>query len=107
MRQTPMWARFENAAHTLLYDQTIMENSTTGNTLSATRWVSVMMPVLVVDGGASPAWRRNAVQALVDLLPSAKRFSLEGQTHRFDPAILAPLLVEFFTGNVERAQSIA
>jgi pimeloyl-ACP methyl ester carboxylesterase len=103
MRQTPIWTRFENVAHTLIYDQTIMENSTTDNTLSATRWASVLMPVLAVDGGASPAWRRNAVQALVDLLPSAKRFSLEGQTHRFDPAALAPVLIDFFTSHARSA----
>jgi len=106
MRQSPTWARLENAAHTLVYDQTIMDNSTTGTSLPAARWTTATMPVLVVDGGASPAWRRNAVQALVDLLPSAKRFSLEGQTHRIDSAILAPVLVEFFDGKIERAKSV-
>lgn len=104
MRRTPMWARLENAAHTLVYDQAIVENNTPGNMLSATRWVSVTMPVLVVAGGASPVWQQNAVQALVDLLPSAKRFSLEGQTHRFVPAVLAPVLVDFFTGNTKGAK---
>jgi pimeloyl-ACP methyl ester carboxylesterase len=107
MRQTPMWAGLENVAHTLVYDQAIMEKSMTGNKLSATRWASVMMPVLVVDGGASPAWLRNAVQALVALLPSAKRCTLEGQTHRLNPAIVGPVLVEFFTQNVGRTQSTA
>jgi hypothetical protein len=103
MHQSPTWARLENAAYTLVYDQTIMENSTPGDSLPATRWASATMPVLVVDGGASPAWRRNAVQALVDLLPSAKRFTLEGQTHRFDSTILASVLVEFLTGNKEKS----
>ena len=96
MRRSPTWAKLESAAHTLVYDQTIMDNSTTGTSLPVARWATATMPVLVVDGGASPAWMRNAVQALVDILPSAKRFSLEGQTHRIDPATLAPVLIDFF-----------
>ncbi len=31
---------------------------------------------------------RNAVQALVDVLPNARRLTLEGQTHEVDPTIL-------------------
>jgi hypothetical protein len=96
MRQSPTWAKLESAAHTIVYDQTVMDNATTGTSLPAARWATATMPVLVFAGGASPAWMRNAVQALVDILPSAKRFSLEGQTHRIDPATLAPVLVEFF-----------
>src|SRR5208283_2182944 len=103
MHQSPTWARLEDASHTLVYDQTIMENSTTGTLLPAARWTSATMPVLVVDGGASPAWLRNAVQALVDLLPSAKRFTLEGQTHRLDPAILASVL-EVSSRSVEKGK---
>lgn len=98
MRRSPTWSKLESAAHTLVYDETIMDNATTGNSLSAARWATATMPVLVFDGGASPAWMRNAVQALVEILPSAKRLSLEGQTHRIDPATLAPVLVEFFGG---------
>jgi pimeloyl-ACP methyl ester carboxylesterase len=98
MRQSPTWAKLESAAHTLVYDQAIMDNATTGNSLPAARWATATMPVLVVDGGASPAWMRHAVQALVDILPSAKRLTLEGQTHRIDPAIFAPVLIEFFDG---------
>jgi pimeloyl-ACP methyl ester carboxylesterase len=96
MRRAPTWAKMESAAHTLAYDQTVMDNCQTGNSLPADRWTTATMPVLVFDGGASPAWMRNAVQALVDILPSAKRFTLEGQTHRIDPAVLAPVLIEFF-----------
>ena len=99
MRRSPAWAGMESTAHTLVYDEAIMNNATTGTSLSAARWAAATMPVLVFDGSASPAWMRNAVQALVDVLLSAKRFTLEGQTHRIDPAILAPVLVEFFGQN--------
>ena len=103
IRRSPTWAKLESAAHTLVYDQTIMDNATTGTSLPAARWANATLPVLVFDGGASPAWMRNAVQALVDILPSAKRLSLEGQTHRIDPAALAPVLLEFF-GSAQTAR---
>ena len=99
MRRAPTWAKLESAAHTLVYDQAIMDSATTGTSLPTARWATATIPVIVFDGGASPAWLRHAVQALVDILPSAKRITLEGQTHRIDPAIVAPVLVEFFGGS--------
>jgi hypothetical protein len=46
----------------------------------------------------NPTWQRNAVQALVDLLPHAQRRSLEGQDHEVAPEVLAPVLVGFLVG---------
>jgi hypothetical protein len=39
---------------------------------------------------------RHAMQALGDVLPNARRRTLEGQTHIVSPKALAPVLVEFF-----------
>ncbi len=69
-----------------------------GNPLSRGQWDSVTVPALVMDGGASPEWAHNAVQALVDILPNARRRTLEGQTHGAAPEVLAPVLEEFFAG---------
>ena len=99
MRHSPPWAKMESVAHTLPYDQAIMDRATEGGVLPAARWAKATMPLLVFDGGASPAWMRHAVEALVGILPSGKRRTLEGQTHRIDPALVAPLLVEFFGQN--------
>ncbi len=96
MRDMPMWAEMERMAHTLAYDGKIMGDNMAGNSLRAKQWASVTAPTLVMDGGASPAWARNAVQAVADALPNAQRRTLEGQTHGADPAALAPILVEFF-----------
>jgi hypothetical protein len=90
----PMWPALEAVAHTLAYDATIMGDGS----LPTERVGSVTLPTLVMDGGASPAWARNAVQALVDVLPNAQRRTLEGQTHDVAPESLAPVLVEFFKG---------
>jgi hypothetical protein len=88
----------EKVAHTLAYDGIIMGNNMAGHALQARQWASVTMPTLVMDGGASEAWARNAVQALIDALPNAQRRTLQGQTHNVDPTVLAPVLVEFFKG---------
>jgi pimeloyl-ACP methyl ester carboxylesterase len=98
MRTAPMWPGMEAVAHTLAYDGEMLGDAMSGKPLSKTRWGSVDAPTLVIDGGASPAWLRNAAQALTDVLPSAKRRTLEGQTHNVDAKVLAPVLEEFFGG---------
>ncbi len=96
MRQSPMWAGMEKVAHTLAYDGQIMGDNMAGRPFRARQWASVTIPTLVMDGGASEAWARNAVQALAGALPNAGRRTLAGQTHSVDPAVLAPVLIEFF-----------
>ena len=54
------------------------------------------MPTLVMDGGKSPAWMRNATRALARVLPNATYRTLDGQTHMVRPKALAPQLAEFF-----------
>lgn len=98
MRQAPMWPAMEKVAHTLAYDGAIMSEYMSGRPLPAGRWAAVTIPVLVMDGGASPAWARNSVQALVDALPNAERRTLDGQTHAVAPDMLAPILADFFGG---------
>ena len=51
-----------------------------------------------IDGAASPPWLGDAAQGLVDVLPEARRRTIDGQTHDVDPALLAPVLGEFFAG---------
>ena len=96
MRRSPTWSSFERLAHTLCYDVTIMGSNMSGSPLPVNRWKSVMMPTLVMDGGASPDWARNSVAALTAGLPNAQRRTLEEQTHGFSPAAMAPALLEFF-----------
>jgi pimeloyl-ACP methyl ester carboxylesterase len=97
MRNTPMMPALEAVAHTLPYDGAIMGDTLSGSTMPLNRWSSLEVPTLVMDGGASPAWQRSAVQALVDVLPNAQRRTMEGQTHGVAPELLAPVFEEFFT----------
>jgi pimeloyl-ACP methyl ester carboxylesterase len=96
MRNAPIWPAFESVAHTLAYDAAFVEGTQGGWPLPAGRWDSVTMPTLVLDGGASPTWVRNAALAIAGLLPDARRSTLEGQTHEVDPEVLAPVLKDFF-----------
>ena len=96
MRSTPAWVSMEGIARTLLYDQEIMADNMTGHPLPAARWAAVAQPTLVMDGGASPLWLRGAAQAVAASLRNAKYRTLEGQTHGTAPAVVAPVLVEFF-----------
>jgi pimeloyl-ACP methyl ester carboxylesterase len=100
MRHAPMWAEMERMAHTLAYDGLIMGETMYGSPLPLKRWRSVTVPTLVMDGGASQAWAHNGAQAITDVLPNAQRRTLEGQTHGADPAVLAPVLIEFFRGSL-------
>jgi pimeloyl-ACP methyl ester carboxylesterase len=54
------------------------------------------VPTLVVIGGASFGFFDETADALVELIPDARRYTLEGQEHNVDPAALGPALAEFF-----------
>jgi pimeloyl-ACP methyl ester carboxylesterase len=97
MRQTPMWPAMEQLAHTLAYDGAVMGGNMAGKPFPPRQWAAVTMPTLVMDGGDSPTWMHNAVQALAEVLPNARRHTLEGQTHAVTPEVLAPVLTEFLT----------
>ncbi len=93
MKQTPVWPMFEAVAPTLAYDDRIVGDGSVPTGLIA----SVTVPILVVDGGASPRFMRDAAQAVADAAPGAQYRTLEGQTHDYDPNVLAPVLAEFYS----------
>jgi pimeloyl-ACP methyl ester carboxylesterase len=91
----PGWSKLKAVAHTLPYDMALVCACQQGEPLPAGRWGDTRK-TLVVNGGKSPAWMRNGVKALADVLPNAEQRTLPGQTHRVKPTALAPLLTEFF-----------
>ncbi|MGH2496210.1 MAG: alpha/beta fold hydrolase [Ktedonobacteraceae bacterium] len=90
------WSGMTGVAHTIAYDAAFVGNVMQGKPLPTDRWVTVNVPVLVADGGASDAWIHHGADALSNVLPHASRQTLEGQTHMVDPRVLAPVLIEFF-----------
>jgi pimeloyl-ACP methyl ester carboxylesterase len=91
-RRSPMWADMEALAPSLAYDDAVMGDGRVPRALLA----SIGVPVLAVAGGASPAWLREATQAVAEGAPEGTYRVLEGQTHMVDPNALAPVLAEFF-----------
>jgi pimeloyl-ACP methyl ester carboxylesterase len=91
-RKAPWWPAQEALAHTLAYDATIMGDYS----LPTERAASVMVPTLVIDGGASFPWIGKTAQAIADIIPHAQRRTLEGQTHNVAAEAIAPVLEEFF-----------
>ena len=94
MRFFPGWSRLKGVAHTLPYDFAFVEAHQRGRPLPAGRW-SPRVPTLVAVGGKSPAWMRNAMRELAEVLPGAEHRTLDGQTHMVKPRALAPVLTEF------------
>jgi pimeloyl-ACP methyl ester carboxylesterase len=96
MQWMPVWKKLTAIAHTLPYDISIIQDYSLGKPLPREAWSSVTIPVLVADGGKSPAYMRNAMRALAGVLPNASYRTLAGQTHMLKAGAMAPLLVEFF-----------
>jgi pimeloyl-ACP methyl ester carboxylesterase len=91
-----MWAGMKSIAPTIPYDAAFVGAFMEGKPLPAGHWGKVTAPVLVADGGASPAWMGHGADALAKVLPRASRQTLEGQTHMVDASVLAPVLSDFF-----------
>ncbi len=91
-RSAPWWPAQEALAHTLAYDAVIMGDYS----LPTKRAAAVSIPTLVIAGGTSFPFMRNTARALAAILPQGQYHLLEGQEHNVDPAVLAPVLVEFF-----------
>jgi pimeloyl-ACP methyl ester carboxylesterase len=94
MRKSPMWAGLERLAHTLSYDLRIAAR---GPSRLEQLW-AIRTATLVMNGGASPDWMRQAIQTLARAIPNARHQTLEGQTHSVDPKMLAGGLVEYLDG---------
>jgi pimeloyl-ACP methyl ester carboxylesterase len=91
-RSAPWWSETERLAPTLAYDAAVM-----GDSLApAEQAASVMIPTLVIDGGAADPFFHAAAQSLVAAMPNAQLKSLDGQPHNVAPETIAPVLIEFF-----------
>ena len=92
MRLMPwIWRRLVAVAHTLPYDAAVMA----GFRVPRARFASIRTPVLVMAGSRTDGRLKDAVHALADVIPGARRRELEGQDHNVSPQALAPAVVEF------------
>jgi pimeloyl-ACP methyl ester carboxylesterase len=96
MRIMPAWGKLKRVAHTIPYDVAFLGDAGQGKPLPTDKWTGVTMPTLVIDGGKSPQWTRNAMPALAKVLPNAEHHRLPGQMHIVKPKAIGPVLSDFF-----------
>jgi pimeloyl-ACP methyl ester carboxylesterase len=92
MRQSPVWGVFQSVAPTLVYDDTILGDRSIPVEIAA----AITVPALVMDGGASPVFMRDAARTLAEAILKGQYRTLEGQTHEVAPDIMASTLIEYF-----------
>lgn len=92
----PVWKQLKAVAHTAPYDISFVEEYLHGSPLPAGRWDGIGIPVLIIAGGKSQAWMRNAMRELSEAIPGATLKTLPGQTHMIKPKVAGPVLAEFF-----------
>lgn len=97
MRVLPVWKKLTAIAHTLQYDLGLTTPYQQGRPLPPGVWSRASMPSLVMDGGKSPAWMRNAQAAIARALPRATARTLPGQNHMVGAKAIAPELIAFFS----------
>jgi pimeloyl-ACP methyl ester carboxylesterase len=93
-RQSPYWALGESLAPTLAYDAAVLGDCTVPTDVFAT----IGVPTLVLSGSASPAWMRDAAEAVANAIPGARSGVLDGQDHNVAGEALAPAVKDFVNG---------
>jgi pimeloyl-ACP methyl ester carboxylesterase len=94
MRAAPFWPGMEAIAPTLAYDHAAIQGP--ANSIPTDVAGRVPVPALVLAGDAGLPFMPATARALSAALPQGRLRMLQGQTHDVNPAVLAPLLAEFF-----------
>ncbi len=90
MKSAPHWQDLLALAPTLEYDVII---SGDGEMPAGTSGLDI--PALVLAGGSSPEWMREAMERLAEALPKGKLAVLPGQRHSAAPDVLSKELISF------------
>jgi pimeloyl-ACP methyl ester carboxylesterase len=98
MRVLPVWKKLTGIAHTLPHDLEIVLPHQQGRPLPDGYYADVTAPTLVIAGGKSPVYMKNAQAAVVAQLQDGRLVELPGQTHMVKGRATAPVLAEFFVG---------
>lgn len=94
----PMWKKLTGVAHTLPHDWDICIEQQQGRALRAGLYDTSVVPTLVVAGGKSPAFMKNAQAAITEAVPHGRYLELPGQTHMIKAKVLAPVVTEYLLG---------
>lgn len=95
IRQTPMWPLWESIAPTLAYDHIAALGEDAS--VPVERAAKVTIPTLIMDGSESFPFMHATAITLAKAIPNSQHRTLAGQTHEVNSAVLAPVLIEFFS----------
>lgn len=98
MRLMPAWKSMVGVAHTLPYDLSIVIEHEQGRPLPAGYYDKVAAETLVIAGGKSPEYMRNAQAAIAAAVPGGTVQTLAGQSHMIKPKVVAPVATRFLLG---------
>lgn len=98
MQLLPVWKHLKAVAHTLPNDLRIVLPFEHGEPLPAGYYADVAVPTLVIAGGKSPAYLRNAQAAIADQVPDGTLLTLPGQTHMVKARATTPALIKHYLG---------
>lgn len=92
----PVWKQLTAVAHTLPHDYAIVLGFQQGTPLPDGHYAEVKPETLVIAGGKSPAYMRNAQAAIAAQVPHGRLVTLPGQTHMIRAKATAPVLLDHF-----------
>lgn len=88
----PVWRRMTAVAHTLPWDLHMVIDHEQGRPLPDGYYADVTSETLVIAGGKSPAYLRNAQAAIAGAVPHGRLETLAGQTHMIKATVTAPVV---------------
>src|SRR5215217_1026338 len=95
MRVMPAWRKMTAVAHTLPYDLSLVIGRQQGEPLPRGCYDDVAQETLVIAGGKSPEYMRNAQAAIAGAVPRGTLKTLPGQTHMVKAKATAPAVADF------------
>jgi pimeloyl-ACP methyl ester carboxylesterase len=102
MRMLPVWKKLTGVAHTLPHDLSLVIERQQGRPLPDGLYDAVSSPTLVIAGGKSPAYLRNAQAAVADAVPDGRLETLPGQTHMIKAKVTAPVVAAHLLSDSSR-----
>ena len=93
LQQLPWWPNMVALAHTLPYDVALLGNGA----VPVDRFRDIRVPTLLMYGAESPDWAADATAVAESAIPTATQRRVEGQDHNTDAAVIAPLLLQYFS----------
>jgi pimeloyl-ACP methyl ester carboxylesterase len=82
-------------APTMPYDIEVMGESSRGGTIPEELVRAINIPTLVIAGGASPDFFRDAAARITELLPNGQHTVLDDQDHGAPAGVVAPVVADF------------